>query len=270
MFKKIKIGWTLRSGRIKDGKPNNLRETKRALRNSLVIVRDKWAQQVYGGNPLPGCRRIRNREYLESLSEGNAVRTEGNELVGVVIARYKYASDIEHGYPPFDLKPGILAGPKAKQGKNGKYSIVPFRWATPGNTGNSGGFSDLMDGSLYDLGAKQLANRSGQSSPRDEISEGRLQFIDEQSGTGWAVTRSSHTGYEHLRPLAAGIRKEGSDGHHQYQSYRTVSSASDPASWIHPGAPPNPIAKAVEEHMFPVVEKLINEGFRKDIESIFK
>jgi hypothetical protein len=34
---------------------------------------------------------------------------------------------IEEGLPNnFDMKPGLLGGPKAKQGKNGKYAIVPF------------------------------------------------------------------------------------------------------------------------------------------------
>jgi hypothetical protein len=38
----------------------------------------------------------------------------------------KLAQGVESGMKPYDMVPGMLASPKAKQGKNGKYMVVPF------------------------------------------------------------------------------------------------------------------------------------------------
>jgi len=38
----------------------------------------------------------------------------------------KVANDIEAGFEPFDMKPGMLAGPKARMGPKGRYNIIPI------------------------------------------------------------------------------------------------------------------------------------------------
>jgi hypothetical protein len=60
--------------------------------------------------------------YIESLS----VTNEGDNLW--VIALDPKANWIEDGRPAYDMLPGLLNGPKAKVGKDGKkYNIIPFK-----------------------------------------------------------------------------------------------------------------------------------------------
>lgn len=262
---RIRISTSIHSSRLRDGKPNNLRHLRRSLRQGLELIRQTWEQQVYGAPPLPGCRRIRNKQYAESLASGSAkIRNTGNTtMVGVVIARYKYASDIEHGYGAFDMKPGLLRGGKAKTGRDGgAYAIVPFRFITPGNPASSGAGVDMLDSGLYDPASRLPSGGS--------LMESQLARIDSSRGTSWSIPKVGHTGYQHVRAIPGGMRREpASEGHH-YITYRTVSARSDPSSWIHPGAPPNPIRSAVERKTMPIVERLLRQGMSDDIDAMFR
>ena len=269
----MKIQWSIDNKKLRGGGINGYRETKKQMRYALEYIRQVWLAQVSGAAALEGTRPLRSRKYADSLIRAEAIKIpDGHPLSGAVVSTFPYARDIELGYPPFDMKKGILSGPKSRQGKNGRYAIIPFRWGTPGY-GASEEINDKMDGPLYDV-AKRLrgvyeSRLNADGGPPGEVSESQLVDVDKQHATGWAVPRVSHSGYEHIRPVAAGIRKEGAPRHRQYRSYRTVSENSDPKSWIHPGAQPNPIMAAVIRETEETVNAMLVKGIQDDIDAVF-
>lgn len=52
----------------------------------------------------------------------------------VVITSLKIADEIETGQPARDLKRMLDSSPKVREGKRGRYLVIPFRHNTPGNS----------------------------------------------------------------------------------------------------------------------------------------
>jgi hypothetical protein len=53
-----------------------------------------------------------------------------------ISATYKYVEDIEDGRPPFDMKAMLNTSMKVRNGKRGRYLIIPIRHGTPGSNQN--------------------------------------------------------------------------------------------------------------------------------------
>lgn len=229
--------------------------------DSLSEIRSTWAAVAGGVITLPGTRPIRNYEYANSLMDTGAIRYPASHVfAGAVIARYKYAIDIEQGYPQFDMKPGLLKGSKSRKSKKGKkYNIVPFRWATPNTPASSGAFSGRMPAAVY------------KQAQRQTITMQTLHNIDQQQGTSYSQTKTSFTGYQHAAPLLLGLQaNQGTrqQGHAAYRTFRTVSHDSDPRSWIHPAQPPNPIMQSVIAATTPTIEKRITQAIEADLQNM--
>jgi hypothetical protein len=62
----------------------------------------------------------------------------------IVAADYKKADEIEEGTPARDLKRMLQTSNKTRQGKNGKYLIIPMRANTPGQTATGPAMSEAV------------------------------------------------------------------------------------------------------------------------------
>ena len=89
------------------------------------------AQAVPGMQPLKIDIKLR-QIYADNIVTGKQIRG-GESLRQSVIAIKKIAEQLENGTGPWDMKPMLLNGPKARMGKNGKYNIIPFRHGTSGS-----------------------------------------------------------------------------------------------------------------------------------------
>lgn len=78
---------------------------------------------------------------------------DGKPFAALVWADYKYASDIETGRPPYDLKRMLNTSAKVRRTKDGRrFLVIPFRHNTPGNEAHA----SAMPQHVYDA-ASQLA-----------------------------------------------------------------------------------------------------------------
>ncbi len=166
---------------------------------------------------------------------------------------------LEQGSPPFDMKPGLLAGPHAKISKKGvRYNIVPFRHATPGTTGRNVGAPMPITGmtkkgnprSLVYTAAKKLAvsteSPTGKTVWGGKTGEfgglGRRSMLPVHAWTdGKGVMLLAgrpgpytwkHSPYAGMYKIAKTYAKATQA---KYMTFRVVSDNSDPNSWWHPG-----------------------------------
>ncbi|KIL42068.1 hypothetical protein SD70_02475 [Gordoniibacillus kamchatkensis] len=223
-------------------------------------VRDVWVSAVQG-TVLPGMTRpVNDVAYAKSLSTGESMKFP-EFFYGVVMpVNYDDGAElIETGYGPYDMKPGLLNGPKSRPTADGRgrFNTVPFRHFTPqANSGIS--VKMRMPDEIY-ASAKQLKR-----SMPDE--NGVMKWADSlESGM---MPNTSFTGYQHQSSIYQGMYRIGDVRQTQYLTFRRVSTprmkptrngykqiGSAPNSWIHPGLSPNPVVEAVYNYCMPLIEK---------------
>lgn len=219
--------------------------------SATQYIRDVWVSAV-SGSVLPGMvRPVNDDQYAKSLSTGESMRFP-SFLYGVVMPiNYDDGVDkIENGFSSFDMKPGLLNGPKSRPTANGKgrFNTVPFRHYTP-QANSSISVNLKMPTDVYSQ-AKRL-----QRSMPDE--NGKMKWG--QSLDWDAPPAMSWTGYTHQSSISQGMYRIGSTQQTQYLTFRRVSSKSIPNSWIHPGLSANPLVEAVYQYTMPQVEKMLYE-----------
>ena len=232
------------------------------LRERLItlaeMVRGEWvrqAQQTLGSSAA---------DYIAGIQP---VEIDGNwahiHLVGDL------PNEIEKGKPPFDMKPGLLAGPHAKQTKSGaRYNTVPFRHGTPGTTGKQVGAPMPITGtspkgkpvSMIYIEAKKLT-------PSVEGPDGKTvwgQRTGDFSGFGIktqpAVKGGRPGAYTWKSSPYAGMVKIAKTYNkatqNQYVTFRRVSDNSDPTSWWHPGIKARNLAVRVHGYISEMVKRM--------------
>ena len=235
------------------------------LPNQLLVIQTMWLQAVQGEQLAGMTKKVVNEEYAASLTDAKSLEYpfNGNAFEGrVVSTKSALAWRVEHGYPSFDMKPGLLAGPKAKRGKKGPYATVPFTHGTAGTVGAKG------PAMPPDVSARaQALPRGGRLTGMGDY--GRRSKLTMQAN--WNKPRAmagpmmAHPYTWKASPFE-GMVRGGRQGHTTYSTYRRVSQASDPSSWIHPGQPPNPVMAAVLQATTPRVQaafmRVIQEAVR--------
>jgi hypothetical protein len=235
---------------------------QQAIINATQFVRDVWVSAVQG-TKLPGMTRaVHDDAYAKSLQTGESMSFPA-PLYGLVMSvGYEEGVDrIEQGYGAFDMKPGLLKGPRSKVGADGRrYNTVPFRHYTPSsNSPISVGLQ--MPNEVY-AQAKKLTKTT--LNPDGSVNWGQALDWDQQQRVSW-------TGYQHKNDIYHNMYRVGYQNHTQYVTFRRVSEpgfktlpngkmirvGSDPKSWWHPGLSPNPVIEAVYNYCMPQVEAML-------------
>lgn len=178
-------------------------------------------------------------------------------------------NDIENGKAPFDMKPGLLAGPNAKTGKTGRYNTVPFRHGTPGTTGKRVGQPMPITGltpagrpkSMVYTEAKKL-KASTETAVGTTAWGGRTgdfgglgirtQLPVKKGRPGPYTWKSSP--YSNMVKVAKTYSKATQN---QFLTFRRVSDNSDPASWWHPGIKARRFVNQVHEYITDIVKRIL-------------
>lgn len=174
----------------------------------------------------------------------------------------RFANAIEQGTGPYDLKKGLLKGPKAKQTIDGKpYTHVPFQLKTPGS-GVSGPSPPVMPRSIYRM-ASQMGIGQQMKLPQKYEDYGiKTRLSADVSKWGHYTWKTSP--YQGIIRTQTVRGQPVAGGKSAYVTIRTVSKKSDPASWIHPGfRAKNLIEEASNklEQIFPeVLEAMSRKG----------
>lgn len=243
---------------------NDLKNIQEAVEQAAEYVQATWQQVVMGSETVPGAKPISLNISLRRLYADSIVLDK--QLTGMgsvsqrILAAKKIAEQLENGSGPWDMKPMLLNGPKARVGKNGKYNIIPFRHGTGGNSDSN---YKTMPTQVYKQARELKASvRAGNAMKYG----GRLPA---QGKPG----KNPTTGYQHKNEKHEGmVRVEKTykaAKQSQYMTFRVVSERSDPNSWIHPGYEAHHIAKSVADFCRPAVEDMIRHGAEADIQQAF-
>lgn len=242
-----------------------------AIRDAAEYVRQLWGSAVQGVL-LPGMTRmVVNDDYYEGLFTGDSLRMI-TPLHGAVICLYQGIDRIEQGYGSFDMKPGLLNGPSSRPTRyGGRYNTVPFRHMTPekgqigagrrphGTTMPPDVYKIVKrDGRFLDPGDPERGEQIGQRSKL--AGQINLQALARGQDPPMRGNYTWKYGLYHgMRKVSKTYARATQS---QYLTWRTVSSKSDPSSWIHPGIGPNPLIQAVIDAARPQVIEMVMAGAR--------
>ena len=243
-----------------------------------------WIGFARGSMRVPGAKLIRSRgSYTRSIQIDDS--KPYSKTVFTDFPPHKY---IEEGHPEIDLKPGLLRGKSARQGKEGAYNIVAFRHFVP--TAKETGTqqttrSGVMPISIYRLmlqkskeadqakkqgtgpggSSRQLTagskpeNRSYQWGARLDSKLQRGRRSQRRSGYTW--TAGKYAGMVRMEESTTKAKRSG------YITFRVVSHASVNNSWIVPPQKPIPIRQATVDFVAKAlnVEDILRQAIERDI-----
>lgn len=238
-----------------------------AVSMAAALVKATWQQAVMGSQKLSGMKPITldinlRRIYAESIITTGQTRSSGGIRQGVLTTQ-KLAEKLEKGCGPWDMKPALLGGPKARMGKNGRYNIIPFRHGTSARHAPDSNFK-TMPQDIYKQ-ARQL---------KASVKQGNKTAWGERlTGTEarYAPGKNPTSGHHHKNGRFEGMVKiqktYAKATQSKFMTFRVVSDRSAPGSWIHPGYKPHNIVRAVEAHCRPAIEDMIQAAAERDLQT---
>lgn len=273
---------------MQSGKDNLVfNTTMLAVEKLSTMYQEAWMRAAAGGS-LPGLPFVINSKQYHRTIERRQISPTAWEVYTSYTTKsgLSVTELLEKGHGPIDLKPGLLAGPKSRQGKNGRYNIVSFRQGTPGSQ------SSPMPMSVYKSFSTQVkeadqrkasgaAARGGHSTVKQSSSSpsgrsytwgsryDRASTEGIQKKTikkkGKTIGEYTHkTGkYAGMVAMQASTQRAKSSS---YMTFRVVSAASDPMSWIVPEQEPWPVRQAVTDFMKPFAEEMLQKALEQDLQ----
>ena len=205
-------------------------------------------------------------EYISGIQP---VDMRGNEAVISLVG--SLPNKIENGGMPYDMKPGLLGGPHAKQGKKGRYNIIPFRHGTPGakkrtigkQMPTTGYTKSGKEESIVYTAARKLDVSIGGGAAGGRTAWGgktgnfgglgMTSALPVEGGRPGAYTWKNSP-YESMYKVSTFYKKVWQN---QYVTFRVVSDNSDPNSWWHPGFKAMQLAVRVQQYL----EEQIGQAF---------
>jgi hypothetical protein len=262
-------------GVLKELSMGQLPRTTAAVRDATMLIQRTWIQAAngrevsYQGRTF-SVKRV-SGDYARSIEQGLQYPDGGDELAGRVTANATYAEAIEQGSPPRDMKPGLLAGPKARRAKDGSvYTIVPFRHGTPGSITLPAMPKEIYQQAKRFAHSRITGSRMEQNAHGVPVRRNTYKWGDRlgQTEQGWRsrIKPEGHE-YTHTTSIFSGMVRMGSPKHSTFMTFRVVSSKSPSNSWWSPGSDPKPVAAAVAEMVEPHVMAMIRTAFTEDLAS---
>lgn len=240
---------------------------EKAITSACRLIQATWQQAVMGAQAIPGVPEIRaniqlRRLYADSIVLGEQLNNPNSGMFrGSVIAANQIAQDLEYGKAPWDMKPMLLGGPKARVAKNGnRYNIIPFRHSVPAKNPNAN-FQPMPKDIYAEARRLKASVRAGN----------KVAWGERLTGTEarYAPGKNPSTGYKHKNGRYEGmvrIEKEYARAtQSKYLTFRVVSTQSDPQAWWHPGYQAHHIAAGVANFCAPAVREMIATAAQQEI-----
>lgn len=274
----------------KRGKGNLiLAHTERAVEKLSTMYQDAWVRAASGA-PMAGLPFIVNgTNYQGSIKRRQISPTSWEVYSDYTTKTGRSVTELlEAGHGPIDLKPGLLRGPKSRQGKEGRYNIVSFRQGTPGSdpfrnnpmplsvyksftaqvkavdAARKAGSSPIPGTSHTSVSSAKPGDRSYVWGTRfDQTSQrGRRSKLIKKKGQRvgqYTWKTGKYAGMVRTQQSTQRSRRGG------YFTFRVVSAGSDPQSWIVPEQDPWPVRQVVTDTMRPLAEEILREALEADI-----
>lgn len=182
------------------------------------------------------------RQYITSLQ----ILDEG-KMKGAIVLHNVFPNMIESGASAFDMKLGFSKSSKVKHTKaGGWYLTIPFRFAGPGALGESEIFSGILPKEVH-TEVKKLASTKSEYKSSIKLGEAlnRMKIPDKykdplsRAAFSDLETKKTFDEYKHKSSIYEGVSQSSKTYQNatqsMFNSFRRVSSNSDPNSWINKG-----------------------------------
>lgn len=241
-----------------------------AVKTIAGKAHQRWLAYAQGA-PLPGGQTItpRSGAYLKSIQIKQLDATHWE-----IFSDAPYASAIEHGTGPYDMKQALQTSARVRRTKSGKrYLIIPFRWGTPGTVTFGKNvmpndkvyqlLKDMQPSSVKSVYQRESGNYPGRMIAARKYKWGdRLGHVQRYAGID-NVTASRMAGMVKFQSNLAGI---GGNKHTKYLTFRVMSENS--TGWIRPAQPGKFPAKQAVESYRAIAEKAFKMALQKDVDAI--
>jgi len=135
---------------------------------------------------------------------------------------------VEGGLNPFDMKPGLLGGKKAKIAKDGsKYTTIPFR-----HFRNSKSAERISKVPNYKTDLAKVLRATGLGK-KTMVGTGKVGVA--KNTASLVAKLKPHHKTNIFEGLTKYQKMYGKKVGNQYMTFRRVSDKSDPVAWLHPG-----------------------------------
>jgi len=239
-----------------------------AVSSAAEFVQRQWQQAAMGTLAIPGMRPVQHniglrRLYANSIALNDQI-AEGGSIRQRIIAKAKIAEQLESGTGPWDMKPMLLNGPKARMGKNGRYNIIPFRHGTIDKYSPDNNFKTMPKDIYQQARVLKASLKQGNGmSWGGKLTGTEAKYAPGQNPTsGYQHKSGKYEGMVRIEKTAAKATQS------KYMTFRVVSDNSDPGSWIHPGYKAHNIAKSVADFCRPAVESMIHQAAIADLQAV--
>jgi len=179
---------------IESGK---FRHTARILKEIALATQADWTRRVLAAEPSWW-----GRQAISKASGGGGgflikKIPGGFRIYYANKGKYNYFAVIQRGRGSYDMKPALLASPRARSGKNGRYIIIPF---TKNKDKSKIGPSNEINSVMTKIGSIKEKNADGKAVSRNTYSyrkdpgmtgKGNT-YASEQVNKDKSVTRSYH------------------------------------------------------------------------------
>ncbi|BET57905.1 hypothetical protein [Geobacter sp. 60473] len=247
---------------------NEQKNLEKAVTAACRLILATWQKTVMGSQQIPGVPEIRaninlRQLYADSIALGEQLSNPNSGLFRrSVVTTKQIARDLEYGKGPWDMKPMLLGGPKAKTGKNGsRYNTIPFRHGTSPKHAPNSNFKPMPKDIYAEARKLKASVRDGNRI----VWGGKLTGTEDRYTPG----KNPTTGYQHKSGRFEGmvrIEKEYERAtQSKYLTFRRVSSNSDPQAWVHPGYKAHHIARGVATHCEPAVRAIIEAAALQEL-----
>jgi hypothetical protein len=224
-------------------------------------------------------------KYIAGLDNTPQYPFDGNPFHARIENQEDFAFYIEYGTKPYDMKKMLLTSSKVKQGKNGKYLIIPFTHSK--ESLNAAGLGKeveslapsrrqvptAIDPRKYKWG-EHTSDMGNYGRERKIFSVNYDKFAQERQGQKGVMTYyragsafASGVNYNWKASKFEGIvRMVDNQGKtSEYISFRVMSENSPADSWIHPGIRASHIAENTANIIKPqfqeAIAKVIKDSF---------
>ena len=243
---------------------NELRHLQKAMDDATNFLITTWSSVVFGAAKIPRVPDLKinvqlRKAYADSIREIDRVNLPSSgRFQRRVVATHKAATDLEHGSPAWDMKPGLLKGPKSRVNKKGqRYNVIPFRHGTSAKYSPNSLFRPMpMDIHQAAKKLKDGERLTGTTARRPALVH---RFVKENGEV---------TDYQHKSGRYENMVKNVEEGQEKYTTFRVVSENSDPNSWWHPGFEAHDIAQGVSDFCKPIIEDSIKHAAEMDLVDI--
>jgi len=221
----------------------NLPGLTRSIKIAANETLREWVKMVDSSSSKEGWKK----KYRDSIN----IDAQENPLEVSVSASGMFVNFVEDGVKRFDMKIGLLNGPKVRFNDKGEpYNIVFFRKGVPTSTR-----VNPMPKPIY-----KMAKKLGKS---DIMKRYRVVGIGDEKRK--LYTKADKLKGKSRDDIYGGLLKTGSPGHSVYGTFRIVSKRS--VGWIYPGVPASPVYSKLEMVLQPKIKRILKEGLLEDIKA---